>query len=51
MVKTAGMEFFCYHRDRPGSVTISFTDGSNWEFEVSPLVSGTVVRVAHALGY
>jgi uncharacterized protein len=22
MVKTAGMEFFCYHRDRPGSVTL-----------------------------
>lgn len=22
MVKTAGMEFFCYHRDRPGSVAL-----------------------------
>ena len=22
MVKTAGMEFFCYHRDRPGSVPL-----------------------------
>jgi len=22
MVKTSGMEFFCYHRDRPGSVTL-----------------------------
>ncbi|HEY1619135.1 MAG TPA: YciI family protein [Streptosporangiaceae bacterium] len=22
MVKTAGMEFFCYHRDRPGSATL-----------------------------
>jgi len=22
MVKTAGVEFFCYHRDRPGSVTL-----------------------------
>jgi hypothetical protein len=22
MVKTVGMEFFCYHRDRPGSVTL-----------------------------
>jgi uncharacterized protein len=22
MVKNAGMEFFCYHRDRPGSVTL-----------------------------
>jgi uncharacterized protein len=22
MVNTAGMEFFCYHRDRPGSVTL-----------------------------
>ncbi len=32
-------------------LTISFTDGSNWEFEVSPLVRGTVARVAHALGY
>jgi hypothetical protein len=21
-VKTMGMEFFCYHRDRPGSVTL-----------------------------
>jgi hypothetical protein len=33
------------------NLTISFTDGSNWEFEVSPLVRGTVVRIAHALGY
>lgn len=33
------------------NLTISFTDGSNWEFEVSPLVRGTVARVAHALGY
>ena len=22
MVKTVGVEFFCYHRDRPGSVTL-----------------------------
>ena len=22
MVKTAGVEFFCYHRDRPGSVAL-----------------------------
>jgi uncharacterized protein YciI len=22
MVKTMGVEFFCYHRDRPGSVTL-----------------------------
>jgi hypothetical protein len=22
VVKTVGVEFFCYHRDRPGSVTL-----------------------------
>ena len=22
MVETVGVEFFCYHRDRPGSVTL-----------------------------
>jgi hypothetical protein len=24
MMKTTGMEFFCYHRDRPGSVTLRY---------------------------
>jgi hypothetical protein len=32
-------------------LTISFKDGSTWEFEVSPLIRRTVVRVAHALGF
>jgi hypothetical protein len=33
------------------NLTISFTDGGRWEFEVSPLIRRTVVRVARALGY
>jgi hypothetical protein len=33
------------------NLTISFTDGSTWEFEVSPLIRRTVVRVANALGF
>jgi hypothetical protein len=33
------------------NLTISFKDGSTWEFEVSPLIRRTVVRVAHALGF
>ena len=33
------------------NLTISFTNGDRWEFEVSPLVRRTVVRVARALGY
>jgi len=33
------------------NLTINFTDGGSWEFEVSPLVRRTVVRVVHALGY
>ena len=33
------------------NLTISFKDGSNWEFEVSPLVRRTVVQIANALGY
>ncbi len=32
-------------------LTISFTDGGSWEFEVSPLIRRTVVRVADALSY
>jgi len=24
MVKTVGMEFFCYHRDRPASATLRY---------------------------
>jgi hypothetical protein len=24
MVKTVGMEFFCYHRDRPAAVTLRY---------------------------
>ncbi|MGH3187601.1 MAG: hypothetical protein ACRDPY_24060 [Streptosporangiaceae bacterium] len=33
------------------NLTITFTDGGRWEFEVSPLIRRTVVRVARALGY
>ena len=33
------------------NLTISFTDGGSWEFEVSPLIRRTVVRVADALSY
>jgi hypothetical protein len=33
------------------NLTISFTDGGSWEFEVSPLIRRTVVRVVDALGY
>ncbi len=33
------------------NLTISFTDGGNWEFEVSPLIRQKVVKVVHALGY
>jgi hypothetical protein len=33
------------------NLTISFTDGGSWEFEVSPLIRHTVVRVVRALGY
>jgi hypothetical protein len=33
------------------NLTISFQDGSTWEFEVSPLIRRTVVRVANALGF
>jgi hypothetical protein len=32
------------------NLTISFTDGGSWAFEVSPLIGRTVVRVADALG-
>jgi hypothetical protein len=32
-------------------LTIGFTDGGRWEFEVSALVRRTVVRVVDALGY
>jgi hypothetical protein len=32
------------------NLTISFTDGGRWEFEVSPLIRFTVVRVVRALG-
>jgi hypothetical protein len=33
------------------NLTIGFTDGGRWEFEVSPLIRRTVVQVVHALGY
>jgi hypothetical protein len=33
------------------NLTISFTDGGSWAFEVSPLIGRTVVRVADALGH
>jgi hypothetical protein len=33
------------------NLTIGFTDGGRWEFDVSPLVRRTVVRIASALGY
>jgi hypothetical protein len=33
------------------NLTISFTDGGRWEFEVSPLIRSTVVRIVRALGY
>jgi hypothetical protein len=33
------------------NLTISFNDGSSWEFEMSPLARQTLVRVARALGY
>lgn len=32
-------------------LTISFTDGGRWEFEVSALVRRTVVHIVDALGY
>jgi hypothetical protein len=31
------------------NLTINFTDGGSWAFEVSPLIRRTVVRVADAL--
>ncbi len=33
------------------NLTIGFTDGGRWEFEVSPLIRHTVVRVVRALGH
>ena len=33
------------------NLTINFTDGGRWEFEVSPFIRSTVVRIVHALGY
>jgi hypothetical protein len=33
------------------NLTIRFTDGGTWEFEVSPLIRRPLVRVARALGY
>ena len=33
------------------NLTINFTGGGNWEFEVSPLIRQKVVQVVHALGY
>jgi hypothetical protein len=33
------------------NLTVSFTDGGSWAFEVSPLIRRTVVRVADALGH
>ncbi|MGH3274252.1 MAG: YciI family protein [Streptosporangiaceae bacterium] len=33
MVQTAGMEFFCYHRDRPGSMALrSETGEAHWSY-------------------
>jgi hypothetical protein len=33
------------------NLTIGFTDGGRWEFDVSPLIRYTVVRIVRALGY
>jgi hypothetical protein len=33
------------------NLTISFTGGGDWEFEVSPLIRQKVVQVVHAMGY
>jgi len=33
------------------NLTIGFTDGDTWEFEVSPLIRRPLVRVVRALGY
>jgi hypothetical protein len=33
------------------NLTINFTDGGCWEFEISPFVRFMVVRIVRALGY
>jgi hypothetical protein len=33
------------------NLTISFADGGTWEFEVSPFIRRTIVRIVRALGY
>jgi hypothetical protein len=33
------------------NLTIGFTDGGTWKFEVSPLIRRPLVRVVRALGY
>jgi hypothetical protein len=33
------------------NLTISFADGGTWEFEVSPFIRRTIVRIVLALGY
>jgi hypothetical protein len=33
------------------NLTIGFTDGATWDFEVSPLIRRPLVKVVHALGY
>jgi hypothetical protein len=33
------------------NLTINFADGGSWEFEVSPFIRSTIVRIVQALGY
>jgi hypothetical protein len=33
------------------NLTINFADGGSWEFEVSPFIRRTIVRIVLALGY
>ena len=33
------------------NLTVTFADGGSWEFEVSPFVRSTIVRIVRALGY
>jgi hypothetical protein len=33
------------------NLTINFADGGSWEFEVSPFIRSTILRIVQALGY